>query len=349
MIEKERVAWRKHFIIGFSIFFFLILFITAYFIFFKKAPACGDATLYDKCSLRKPYFCDNGELIEKASVCGCSELSTIKGNECISKYQSEPKIINLKYILRGENKEISFTVYKKLYDYVSQLSRSISYSGIQEPSLLDFKLKKINEKEQRELLLPFVTEIQNLANNKEDQARIAISIIQNIPFGSSNKTIAFGGDQAEYSRYPYEVLYDMQGICSEKTELLVFLLREIGYDSSFLYYQNENHEAIGIKCPVSYSIDNSGYCFVETTGPSIITDVETEYVGIGELTSNPEIINISGKFSLGNIYEYGDAKSLMSIRRTMQEKGMINMFQYNIYKKLKEKYGLQDAEEYVFE
>ncbi len=350
-MKKEEIPWKKHLIVGLSVLLILILLITAYLIFRKETPTCGDETLYDECSLRKPYYCSNGILVANASLCGCPESLTMSGNECISQYQAEPKEISLKYILRGEENEINFVVYKKLYDYLSKLSRSISYSGDEEPSLLDFKLKKIDEKEQRELLLQLVTEIQNLAGNKEDQARIAISIVQMIPFGASNKTIRFGNSDAEYSRYPYEVLYDMQGICSEKSELLVFLLREIGYGSAFLYYQTENHEAAGIKCPKGKGVDDSEYCFIETTAPSILTDDETEYSGVnGKLTSIPEIINVSEGLSLGKwLYEYGDARSMMNIRRTMQEKGMVNTFQYNKYLKLQEKYGLINPDEYVFE
>ncbi|MCX6747017.1 MAG: hypothetical protein NTU63_02685 [Candidatus Pacearchaeota archaeon] len=354
MKKKEEIPWKIHLIIGILIFLVLSLLILNYFFFFKKTiTTCGDGTLYEECSFRKPYFCSDGILLKKASICGCPEILTINKvneDECVSKYEGESKQINLKYVLRGEEYIMNILVYKKLYDYVSKLSRSIDYSAGEEPSLLDFKLMKIDEIQQRQLLLPFVTKIQNIASNKEDQARIAISIIQNIPFGSSNKTFKFGNSEMEYSRYPYEVLYDMEGICGEKTELLIFLLRELGYGTAFIHYQSENHEAVGIKCPIKYGVDNTEYCFVETTGPSIITDDETEYSEFGKLSSVPEIVEVSNGISLGNkIYEYKDAEKLMSIREAMQKYGRINMFQYYRFNKLKEKYGLEDfSDSYVF-
>ena len=139
-----------------------------------------------------------------------------------------------------------------------------------------------------------------------------------------------------YSRYPYEVIYDNEGVCGEKSELLAFLLREMGYGVVFFYNKLENHESIGIKCPKKFSLDDSGYCFIETTGPSIITDSEIEYEGVGKLSSKPELIPISDGDSLGDdLYEYKDAKELINLRSNG-----INMFSSGKLEKLKEKYGL---------
>jgi hypothetical protein len=208
----------------------------------------------------------------------------------MSKYKDGSKNITLNYTLRGEKGAIIFTAYSRMDEYLSGIPRYIDSN--KNPTLLDFKLTRINEEQQKELLQPLAIQIESITSNKEDQARIAISMIQNIPFGSSGKLVRIGNSKTEYERYPYEVLYDFQGICSEKSELLIFLLREIGYGSASLYYNAENHEAVGIKCPLEKSVNNSGYCFVETTGPSIITDDKTEYVGAGGLKSAPIVINI---------------------------------------------------------
>jgi hypothetical protein len=327
---------------GWFVFSVIILLIIGfiYSIFFKP-KTCNDGTLYDECSEIKPYFCMDGVLIEKSSLCGCSDLSEAKDDKCISEYQDEPKQITLNYILKGEEGSIDFVVYKKLSDYLSDLPRYID-SGEGEITLLDFKLKSLNEEQQRELLLPLVVEIENLAKNKDDQARIAVSIVQNIPFGSSNKTARYGSINLEYYRYPYEVLYDSQGVCGEKSALLTFLLRELGYGSAFFYYNQENHEAVGIKCSVKKSLNNSGYCFIETTGPSIITDSETEYFSFGQLSSTPEIIPIDGDLSFGetNFYEYYDARDLNKIRERAREYGTINYFQHLKFNILKKRYRL---------
>src|SRR4030043_557836 len=333
---------KKRLYIVFFVFIILILSVISFFLFFKReTPICNDGTIYNECSKIRPYFCMGGVLIEKASVCNCNNLSKIDGDKCISEYHSEPKQIALDYTLKGEKKTIHFIVYKKLNDYLSGLPRYIDSMG-NKTTRLDFKLKSLNEEQQREFLLPLIVRIENLARNKDDQARIAISIIQNIPFGSSNKTSKLGNIDKGYSRYPYEVLYDLQGVCGEKSELLAFLLRGLGYENAFIYYNEENHEAMGIKCPVKKSLDNTGYCFIETTGPSIITDYRTEYVSVGQLTSIPEIIPIDGSLYFGekNFYEYKDANTLNKIRERAKEYETINYIQHLQFNNLKKKYGL---------
>jgi len=331
---------NKRLILPLILSFFLILSLVAFFFFSNQAEACNDGTLLDECSEIKPYFCSYGKLIENASFCGCSNLSNISGESCNSNLRTEPKEINFTYVLRGETGTIPFTVYKGADNYFYNIPRYIDSS--ENPSLLDFKLKVVNDEQQKELLLPLVVKIQEITSDKTDQARIAISLVQFIPFGTSDKVSRIGNIEIDYQRYPYEVLYDYEGICSEKSELLTFLLKELGYDTAILYYSLENHDAVGIKCSDENSLKNTGYCFVETTGPSIITDDQTEYIGeYDSLSSVPKILNISHGIFLGeNLYEYKDAQTLIDIRKDMQDYGVINFLQHFQYQALKKKYGL---------
>ena len=135
-------------------------------------------------------------------------------------------------------------------------------------------------------------------------------------------------------------LYDEQGICGEKTTLLAFLLREMGYKLSLFYYAQENHEALGIGCPVGKSFDRTGYCFVETTGPAILSDNSIEYIGGITLDSEPQIMPLSeGKTLRRNLYEYRDANVMKRFR-----KGKFVLFLNSKLEKLQIKYGL--IEEY---
>lgn len=344
---------KKYLILTLFVLVLLILFSGAFglvdFMEKKISPpqkvVCGDGTLYNNCSLTKPYFCLEGKLIDFSSVCGCPDGFVKKNNTCISSYQTDPKKINLKYTLDGESHLTDFIVYGGFLNYISEVPRSIRYSNGSNSSRLDFKLKAINEEEQRKFLIPLVVKIQNTTDNEQDQVRIAISLVQNIPFGASNKTVVFGSSKVSYSRYPYEILYDMEGVCGEKTDLLAFLLRELGYGVSFFYYPDENHEALGISCPVKESLIESGYCFVETTAPSIITDNKISYVGIGKLSFIPEMYLISNGKSLGkNLEEYKDAAKLIKIRSSIEKSGLLGPIDRRIMAKIDAKYGL--AEKY---
>jgi hypothetical protein len=319
---------------------FLITFVSAG--LFQKQKTCGDGTIEGDCSINQPYFCSEQVLIAKASICGCSNLTEIDGDSCISPYQKNPKEISLEYVLRGEKGYISFTAYEDMANYLFDLPDFISYSAEEDSSRRDFKIRNINEENQRILLMPLVIKIQNLADNKIDQVRIAISLVQQIPFEGSNELIVLGNNSVNYSRYPYEVLYDEKGICASKSELMVFLLREIGYETVFFYHRSENHDSVGIKCPEEFGLLDTGYCFVETTGPSIMTDNENVYLEGVKLTSYPDIMGASDGDSLGShMYEYRNSKTLKKIRKNIEQTGKVNLFRHIQYNRIKEKYELR--------
>ncbi len=302
-------------------------------------PTCGDSSFYDTCSLDKPYYCSGGTLIENVSACSCPSYLSKSDNSCISDYQSGQKLLNLPYILNGNNGSVNFTVYNGLVTYLSTLPKTIVYRNGQQPIHSDFKLLRINEPNQNALMMDLVKKIENLApTDKVTQARIAISLVQNIHWGASGNEIGFGGGQTVgTSRYPYEVLYDNSGLCGEKSELLAEILRKIGYGVVLFYYPNENHETLGIKCPVEESLGGTGYCFVETSGPSIVSDSSMEYSGGIKLSSSPEVILISEGIALpSGLYEYRDAKVLAGLRNK-ESLGPINSF---TFRQIEKKYGL---------
>ncbi|MGY4884604.1 MAG: hypothetical protein ACP5NZ_03430 [Nanobdellota archaeon] len=349
--KKVKSPYKKYFILTFFaiILFFLFSGVFDIFEFLENSSVketdgfCGDGTMYNSCSSTKPYFCDEGKLIELASTCGCPEDWGTNKNICFSKYNTGYKKIQLNYTLRGEKSYIDFVVYEGFKNYSSNIPRAIYTSPNTSYSIINFTLRAIDEEEQAKFLMPLVIKIQNITNDRDDQMRIAISLVQNIPFGASNKTILFGSTKVNYSRYPYEVLYDLKGVCGEKTELLAFLLRGLGYGTSFFYYPPENHEALGLKCPLEESLMESGYCFVETTAPSIITDSEISYVGVGKLSSKPQIYLINnGKSIEKGLEEYRDADRLIKIRDFVEDSGLIGPIRKMMLDNLKKKYGLSE-------
>jgi len=303
-----------------------------------KSMACGDGSLYNSCSLNKPYYCINGTLTENATHCGCPDGMKIKGDSCFSFYQTEPKSRMFSYTLNGRSENISYELYGGLSDYLSNLPWTIAYSGGEKPKRSDFALRKLNDASQKNLLESLVKEIENLApNSKVDQARIAISMVQNIPWGGSNESLRFGSFNLNYSRYPYQVLYDNQGLCGEKSELLAFMLRDMGYGVVLFYYPKENHETVGISCPIPDSLNGTGYCFVETSGPAIISDSDLVYANGERLGSSPEIIFISNGISLPpNLPEYRDARTLSGL----VNRWWLDPISSAILRNLEKKYGL---------
>lgn len=48
---------------------------------------CEDNTIYNRCSTEKPKYCENGNLIDKCSLCGCDEGKICKEEKCVEKEQ----------------------------------------------------------------------------------------------------------------------------------------------------------------------------------------------------------------------------------------------------------------------
>ncbi len=310
----------------------------------KSIVICGDDTFEGTCSFDKPYYCENGELIRKPEFCGCPDALRKNSGKCSSIYEEYTRDVVLDYVFEGEKKEINLVTYKGVVDYLDDLEKRIEYQGNEKKTRADFKLKVMDDKLQKAYLMSLVKKIQNLApENKLNQARIAISLVQNIPYGEKREKIEISEDiEVADSRYPYEVVYSNKGVCGEKVELLAFLLREIGYGTALIYYPEENHEALGIKCPVEESYNNTSYCFVETTGPSIISDSGVSYQMIGgSLSDNYEIYLLSDGMSLPeNIQEYKDAEKIQELREKGTN-GNANIFDSNEADVLNKRYGLE--------
>jgi len=303
----------------------------------EKIKRCEDGTVYGKCSASRPFYCINGFLVRKASVCGCAAGFEADGEKCVSVYLKGPKEMMFQYVLRGHYDVIIADVYKGLKDYLAGIDRHY-YCDPVCPSDRELELRYIDEEQQKENLIDIAEIIRSLASEKDDQARIAISLVQNIPYDWAG----YGLDDLN-NRYPYEVLYDNRGVCAEKSRLLAFFLRELGYGVALFNFEGEMHMAVGIKCPYQYDYEDSGYCFIESTVPSIITDSTGDYIEVGKLTSAPDIIRISDGVSFDSVDEEYEDLTLWIYLNVMAESsgGLLSPSNYRKWERLVEKYGIQ--------
>jgi len=134
-----------------------------------------------------------------------------------------------------------------------------------------------------------------------------------------------------------------KGVCSEKSRLLALILKELGYGVVLFHFEPEKHMAVGIKCPIIYSYRGTGYCFIETSRTTIITNHEEEYIGVGNLYSMPEIIKISDGKSFDSVFEeYLDAKEWQRINEISKLSGnVLDFYNYNKWLSLVNKYGIE--------
>jgi 2'-5' RNA ligase/predicted nucleic acid binding AN1-type Zn finger protein len=303
-------------------------------------PRCNDKTVYGECSTNKPLYCLNGSLVKKAASCGCPLNEIAQGDNCISKYEIGPKEQTFSYVVKGNSDNIKFTVYAGLNDYLAGLSRSY-YCDPTCPSYREMELKFLDQNEQNKFLKNLVEIIKSKTSNSDEQTRIAVSLVQKIPYDWEGFTTNDLND-----RYPYEVLYDKVGVCAEKSRLLAFILRELGFGVVLFNYETESHMAVGIKCPLQYSYENSGYCFIEASAPSIITDAEGDYIGVGKLSSTPDMISISDGKSFDSVSEeYNDVQEWNRINKLSESSGgYLDSYNYYKWQTLVNKYGIELSE-----
>ena len=140
-------------------------------------------------------------------------------------------------------------------------------------------------------------------------------------------------------------LYANKGVCEEKSLLLAYLLRGLGYGVVLFEYPSESHMAVGIKSPAAYAYDNTGYAFVESTSPTIITDDQENYVNVGKLTETPNVYTISDGISFNSISEeYNDAKTFNQLELISQGSGgILDQNYYYAWLSLVQKYGLKTS------
>ncbi|MEE8565597.1 MAG: hypothetical protein V3S79_04320 [Candidatus Thermoplasmatota archaeon] len=248
---------------------------------------------------------------------------------------TDPKIVTMSFMYDGNMCNVDYIVYKGLNDYLASLTRNITYYD-DPPTTKDFIIRDLDQNHQKIVLMSLVNYIANFTEDKDDQARIAVSMVQNIPYDDIGLESGLLN-----SKYPYEVVYTQTGVCGGKSVLLTFLLRELGFSVVIFEYEQDSHRAVGIKCPYEYSYNGTGYCFVETTAPSIITDSDKEYEGVGKLSSY-ELIFICDGLSFDSVSEeYNDSIEYHRLLDLADlNGGTLSPSNYDKWMNIANKYGL---------
>jgi hypothetical protein len=184
---------------------------------------------------------------------------------------------------------------------------------------------------QNEFMRPFIEMIRQRSITGDDQAKIAISLVQRIPYNGKRYTRT-----ATDWYYPYETVHNNKGSAADKSVLLAYILNELGFET--VLFEFPGHMAVGVKSSSRYSFYDTGYAFIETTRPTIITyEPDTSYGGFS-ISQNPRIIHLSGgKRVLDVSAEYGDA---MRMKQLEEMGGSLNQSYRAELSKISDKYDL---------
>lgn len=246
--------------------------------------------------------------------------------------RAETSIRNLTAILNGKKKSFSVNMDSDTYNYMYNIPRLPCPTCA---SITERDRVIITETTQKAALAPLVAAIQAVAKKPDDQARIAVSLVQKIPY-DWDKYDAIEAGQSTHLRYPYETIYDNKQICSESAYLIAFLLAELGFASGVFVFPEESHDTAAIKCPVKYSFKGTGYCLIEATAREIITynTMASRYTDDYILE---DLTPTGREFSPKK--DYQDAQKYKSYRSKWL-KGKLGKKSNKKFKKLKKKYGL---------
>ena len=217
-------------------------------------------------------------------------------------YRQSPKTTSFSYVIDGNRRFMNFTTFGGLSDFFSSKSHSYHYdpdNGV----IMDLLENEV----QNENMRLFIDMIRKRSITSDDQAKIAISLVQRIPYNGNR-----------YSRtatdwyYPYETVHNDKGSAADKSVLLAYILNELGFET--VLFEFPSHMAVGVKSSSKYSFYDTGYAYIETTRPTIITYEPDSGYGSFSISQNPRIIHLTGgRRVLDVTTEYGDARRMKQL------------------------------------
>lgn len=275
---------------------------------------------------------DTGSLIAEAVLpadVGSIIPEVISNPEPTVDFETAPKSQSFPYYFNNYRKTLSFTTYGGLNDYFATEDHSYRYDPDKEVFL-----ELLQNNYQDEYLDPFIQKIKGLSSSRDEQAKIAISLVQHIPYNWA----ALSSVSSDFL-YPYETVHRNRGVCCDKSILLAYLLDKLGFDA-VLFEWPGSHMAVGVRCHERYDYDNTGYAFIETTRPTIITYIPDEYIGGFRISTPPHIIQVNdGGVGLEVSQEYADAQELKRIDAIGSR--VLDQNNYNKWLTISNRYDLQ--------
>jgi len=198
------------------------------------------------------------------------DIVFVSGGEKLPNPEGE-KAMKFDWKYKGKSYSLDEKLYDSYYKFYNSLPTQDVFNG---ESLVE-KLEKdnkifINEFEGDKTIEELAQSIKTLGEknnlNENQIVDLVAAFIQTIPYDTDKFNKIKAGDLGKVY-YPYEVLYNNRGVCSDKSYLAYSLLRDLGYGVSLFLFPDptDRHMALGIKCPTEYSNYDSGYCFLETT------------------------------------------------------------------------------------
>jgi hypothetical protein len=131
-------------------------------------------------------------------------------------------------------------------------------------------------------ILGDLRDIRSDASLDDDEYLELLAVfVQSIPYRTN--------PAANHPKFPIETVVEWSGDCDDKSLLLAPLLSREGYDVALLFFDQEDHMAVGVRSE-GCTFGNTGYAFLETTNVTLVTRPPKELEGGITLDSAPKVI-----------------------------------------------------------
>lgn len=254
-----------------------------------------------------------------------------------------PKTVSFEWNYNQKEYKIDKILYKSAYDHYKNQPKAYEYHGDEPPEGWgkDYyrNFIKINEGDFSFFNLLSLIEGRASKNDltKDETVELIISFVQSIPYDEILADRILKGDLGVYSKYPYEVLYENSGTCGGKSFLAYILLKKLGYGVALFEYEEDQHIALGIQCPLDDSTYNSGYCYAETTTLGHPIGIVPEYDRENNSAIKIEKINYFEEVDTNSFSKLERGKLFLETKGKIYKKVEDNLNKYNKIKDLRGK------------
>lgn len=233
----------------------------------------------------------------------------------------------------GKSYTVSLVLYSSIYDFYKSQPKTYTYfnelpKNWEEEYYGMFINGKRDDAYISELVDSIVSQGKKNGLTQDQLVELVLAFVQSVPYDDQKAANILAHVGNETMNYPYKVLFENSGVCSDKSFLATVLLRKLGYGTALFVFENENHMAVGIQCPQEYSDYDSGYCFAETTGINnkigIIPDLKSDVgnaVGVEQIAYFEEGNNqktASTKLTEVKIFQQTQGEEYRGIIRTVE-------------------------------
>ncbi len=183
---------------------------------------------------------------------------------------SQPAVRTFSWEYKGTKYSLRETLYQSVYAYYQNQPKEFSYLQTLPSDWENQYYAMFLKSDAADQTIPdLASGLQALGKKHkltDDQiVDLTLAFVQSIPYDDAKAKNILAKTGNETMRFPYEVLWEQTGVCSDKSLLAYALLRQMGYGAALFAFEQDNHMAVAVECPQDHSTYSSGYCYAETT------------------------------------------------------------------------------------